>query len=177
MYCSFICRCLCSFVFDTNSSWCKILIPCARTVLMIFFFLIINIICRLFAKRHKRKRRLCESPHQAVAVEGGVDAAKEEPAGPQVLQSELQDEVGQQHQRPHHHKLQDGVRAARRQRDERDVCCQRPRLPASHKTRNDSVVFGAAAAAASALKPCRYQNRLFHPERQTRTRTRARALC
>lgn len=59
-----------------------------------------------------------ESPHQAVAVKGGVDAAKEEPAGPQILQSELQDEVGQQHQRPHHHELEDGVRAARRRQKE-----------------------------------------------------------
>lgn len=56
-------------------------------------------------------RRCVQFPHQPVAVERGVDAAKEEPARPQILQSEFQDEVGQQHQRPHHHKLQDGVRA------------------------------------------------------------------
>lgn len=43
--------------------------------------------------------------YQAVTVKSGVDASKEEPAGPQILQSEFKDEVGQQHQCPHHHEL------------------------------------------------------------------------
>lgn len=50
-------------------------------------------------------------PYQPVAVESGVHAPEEEPARPQVLQSELQDEICQQHQRPHHHELHEGVRA------------------------------------------------------------------
>lgn len=50
--------------------------------------------------------------HQPVAVESGVHTPKEEPAWPQILQSEFKDEICQQYQRPHHHKLQDGVRAA-----------------------------------------------------------------
>lgn len=56
-----------------------------------------------------------EGAHQPVAVERGVNAPKEEPAGPQVLQSELQDEICQQHQHPHHHKLHEGVRTANTQ--------------------------------------------------------------
>lgn len=44
----------------------------------------------------------------------GVNAPEEEPARPQVLQSEFEDEIGQQHRRPHHHELQDGVGAAGR---------------------------------------------------------------
>lgn len=55
--------------------------------------------------------------HRPVAVESGVNTPKEEPAWPQILQSEFQDEICQQHQRPHHHKLQDGVRAVRRQKN------------------------------------------------------------
>lgn len=47
-----------------------------------------------------------------MAVESGVYTPKKEPARPQILQPELKDEIRQQHQRPHHHKLQDGVRAA-----------------------------------------------------------------
>lgn len=105
--------------------------------------------------------------HQAVAVEGGVDAAKEEPAGPQILQSELQDEVGQQHQRPHHHELQDGVRAERRQKDERGsrgrLLPTPARLLASHKTHNNNNnSWVSQSAAASALKPCRFQNSIKH---------------
>lgn len=52
-----------------------------------------------------------------MAVESGVHTPKEEPAWPQVLQSEFKDEICQQHQRPHHHKLEDGVRTAGRQRN------------------------------------------------------------
>lgn len=44
-----------------------------------------------------------------MAVERGVNAAEEEPARPQVLQSEFKDKICEQNQRPHHHKLQDGV--------------------------------------------------------------------
>ena len=49
--------------------------------------------------------------HQPVAVEGGVHAPEKHPARPKVFQSELQCKVGQQHQRPHHHALQEGVSA------------------------------------------------------------------
>lgn len=54
-----------------------------------------------------------------MAVESGVHAPKEEPAWPQILQSEFENEICQQHQRPHHHKLQDGVRTAQRQGNSR----------------------------------------------------------
>lgn len=54
------------------------------------------------------------SPHQPVAVESGVHAPEEEPARPQILQSELKDEICQEHHRPHHHKLQEGVRTVER---------------------------------------------------------------
>jgi len=57
---------------------------------------------------------LSRGSHQPVAVESGVYTAKEEPAWPQVLQSEFKQEICQQHQRPHHHKLQEGVRTANR---------------------------------------------------------------
>lgn len=60
-------------------------------------------------KSHRR------GSHQPVAVESGVYTPKEEPARPQVLQSEFKDEICQQHQRPHHHKLQEGVRTANTQ--------------------------------------------------------------
>lgn len=49
-------------------------------------------------------------------MKGGVDAAEEEPAGPQILQPEFKDEISQQHQRPHRHELQDSVGAAGRGR-------------------------------------------------------------
>jgi len=70
-----------------------------------------------------RFRSLSPGSHQAVAVEGGVHAAEEHPARPQVLQPELQDEVRQQHHGPHHHAFQKGVRTVntKRQRGQRNV--------------------------------------------------------
>lgn len=55
--------------------------------------------------------------HQPVAVESGVHTPKEEPAWPQVLQSEFKDEICQQHQCPYHHTLQEGVRTGETQRN------------------------------------------------------------
>lgn len=45
-----------------------------------------------------------------MAVERGVDGAEEEPARPQVFQSELENEVSQKHHDPHGHELQERVR-------------------------------------------------------------------
>ena len=55
--------------------------------------------------------------HQPVAVEGGVHAPEKHPARPQVFQSKLQCKIRQQHQRPHHHTFQEGVSAAKIQKE------------------------------------------------------------
>lgn len=51
----------------------------------------------------------CEGRHtyQAVTVERGVNGAEEQPARPQVLQSELKNKVSQKHHDPHRHELQE----------------------------------------------------------------------
>lgn len=67
----------------------------------------------LFKALHWILNPTAGGPYQPVAVESGVHTPEEEPAWPQVLQPEFKDEICQQHQRPHHHKLHKGVRAER----------------------------------------------------------------
>lgn len=44
--------------------------------------------------------------YQTLVSEGIVNAPDEEPERPQILKSELQDKICQQHQSPHHQELQ-----------------------------------------------------------------------
>lgn len=44
--------------------------------------------------------------HQPLVAEGVVDAAQEEPEGPQVFKAELEEEVCGKHQQPYQQELQ-----------------------------------------------------------------------
>lgn len=54
--------------------------------------------------------------YQTLVSEGIVNAPDEEPERPQVLKSELQDKICQQHQGPHHQELQIQKRAGKKER-------------------------------------------------------------
>lgn len=47
-----------------------------------------------------------DDTHQALISEGVINAAYEEPEGPEVLKAKLQNKVCKQYQRPDHQKLQ-----------------------------------------------------------------------
>lgn len=83
--------------------------------------LIHSVLLSSFGPLHTISNHTAGGSHQPVAVESGIYTPKEEPARPQVLQSEFKDEICQQHQRPHHNKLQEGVRTASRCRNENSV--------------------------------------------------------
>lgn len=66
------------------------------------------------------KRPPSISSYQTLVSEGVVDTSDEKPERPQVLEPELQHEISQQNQHPHHQELQVQERAA----EDREKCSE-----------------------------------------------------
>lgn len=92
-----------------------------------------------------------------MAVESSVYTPKEEPAWPQILQSEFEDEIRQQHQRPHHHELQDGVRTARKKTTTRRVFSSDEHETDPYSSKQRHLTCGGASRA-EAFKHTRLRN-------------------